>query len=212
MKITPFAALFGAISLLVSACSLNEQTRQRLSSDWELCDSLRGSSASPLHAKIFGEGPVSGSRYHAYFTERAGAVQGEGILYASCHGAFACSQADGPVRVSNAYGQLDLPPVLRLSFLIHEARHAEGVRHERCPEGVSLVSPYQKVDLRGAQECDANEWGAYGVQYVWLTNIAHHCTSCSATERKQALDYSGFILRLVNSPDARARLISDALK
>jgi hypothetical protein len=104
---------------------------------------------------------------------------------------------------------------VRLSLLLHEARHTDGWPHEKCPEpfldgeGKEVVSPYGGRSLSGAPACDSNAEGSYGLQYVMLKNIEAHCDSCSSNERSQAAQFARFTLQLIQSPAAREKLLTD---
>jgi hypothetical protein len=175
--------------------------------DWRFAQTIRGKRASALHRKLFGDAPLDGNLYRDYFDRRVQSVDGEGIGFASCHGALACHTGGRSIRLSDSYGALSIPPVIRLSFLIHEARHVDGVNHVECPVG--YVSPYQKVQLEGKLECDLDENGVYGPQIVMLKNIALYCESCTSEVREQARRYSVALMNLILSPESRKRLSDD---
>jgi hypothetical protein len=169
---------------------------------------MKGNGATPLHRRIFGDGSLDGAQYKRFFDARVTRLEGEGIGFASCHGAFACSTASGTVRLSDHYVEPEIPAVVRLSFLVHEARHAEGWGHETCPAGTPR-SPFQNASLAGARECDPTELGANGVQIVMLKNIARYCTTCADELRHEADTFADFLLQLITSESARKILAAD---
>jgi hypothetical protein len=201
------ACLIPLATALAMGCALPAETRARIDEDLKYCEGLEGGPASALHKSFFAADRIDGAAYRRFFETRIREIEGEGVLFASCGGAMACTDRGGRMRVSRRYAELGMPRLLRVSLLIHEARHAEGWAHERCPsDGAALDAPFQKTDLRGAEACDATELGALGTQYVWLRDVASACSSCSSEERRQALDYSDFVLSLITSPQARERL------
>lgn len=204
----------------MSACAPSASVRASVDDAWHLADSIRGESASPLHRKIFGGSALEGDRYRAYFERRVTEIRAEGVAFASCRGAVACSSGGGPdggtIRVSERFAEPALPDYVRLSLLIHEARHAEGATHVVCPNplidpaGHELKSPFQGFVFSGQTECDSDENGAYGPQIVLLENIAGHCSSCDASLRGEARAYGDFLISLILSPDAREKLRQDS--
>lgn len=199
----------------MAGCSLSNGLHEKVNEDWRLAQRIRGSEASPLHRKIFGDAPLDGKLYRDFFERRVQEIKGEGLGFASCHGALACHTEGKTVRLSKNYDSLPIPPVIRLSFLIHEARHIEGFSHVHCPaplidsEGKDVVSPYQKIDLGGQESCDREELGAYGIQIVMLKNIAKYCVTCSDETRTQADLYANFLMNLILSPLAKKHLEHD---
>ena len=206
-KLNLDSLVFAFALLFLSGCALSQLNQKAVDDDWRLADNIHGSAASPLHRKIFGDEPLDGSAYRKFFLKRVKNVSQEGIGFASCHNALACTESD-IVRISKQYSSLEIPSIIRLSFLIHEARHAEGWKHVICPKS-NLKSPYQGLSMSGKEECDENEWGAYGTQIVMLGNVANSCTSCTEKTRNSAKKYSEFLINLILSPESREALRKD---
>jgi hypothetical protein len=194
--------------LPISGCALSDALQSTVNQDWKFAQTIRGTAASPLHRKIFGDGPLDGKLYRDFFDRRVDRIEAEGFGFASCDGALACNGGDRIVHLSKSYGTLDVPPVIRLSFLIHEARHVDGYTHEICP-AMREKSPYQNISLSGKRSCDDSALGAYGVQIVMLRNIAEYCDSCSSLTRSDARSYSAYLMTLILSDRARSLLFTD---
>lgn len=203
------------IAIAQVSCALPETSRAHVDQAWRLADKIRGRSSSVLHQEIFGAGPLDGSAYRRFFDQRVRSIQEEGIFFASCHGAFACYEGRGLVRLSKKFAEMEIPPVIRLSLLVHEARHADGFGHETCPDpfagedGRELKSFYDRVPLAGKPACETSSQGSYATQWVMLKNIERFCDSCDPETRKAAADFSAYLLQLIRSPSARAELLAD---
>ena len=113
----------------------------------------------------------------------------------------------GVMQVGNIYTQSDT--ITQALTLVHEARHSDckggalasdldnwsvggpienlqcGHLHGECPPG----HPYA-----GIVACDLGPWGAYAVDYIYSLAISQACSSCSETEKQQALA-NGFEVR-----------------
>ncbi len=96
-------------------------------------------------------------------------------------------------------GEAKLPSIVRISTLVHEARHSDctggvtmgqveallnqgvvlnpscGHLHGECPAG---------HDLAGITACDTHAWGAYAVGAVFSAWVERSCTSCTEKERQ----------------------------
>jgi len=105
----------------------------------------------------------------------------------------------GLVRIGGAYPTFS--PVVRMSTLVHEARHSDctgglsresiqryrdgrglgpqkcGHLHARCPVG---------HEYEGELACDALPWGAYAVESVYAAGMAELCSNCSRIEKQLA--------------------------
>jgi hypothetical protein len=197
--------------LLCCACSLSPEVRTTYRTDLEFASSIRGKDASPLHRQIFGDHGLDGKDYVSFFLARVQEVKGEGVLFASCRGAFACNNGNHEVRLSTQYVDARVPRIIRLSLLIHEARHSEGWPHEICPSGPeSMSSQILGIDLHGKQACDPGALGAYGVQFVMLKNIQRFCETCSRQERTDAGKFADSLPALILEPKAKAILLQDS--
>lgn len=188
--------------ITLTGCALPPRVARQLDADLRRCSELRGGQiAEPeasVHRALFGTSRVDGVAYRAYFDRSVREIRGEGWLSSSCHGALACMDRSGTLRLSSDYADLEtIPPLIRISLLLHEARHAQGWEHEACSEQAPESSPYQGASLRARRACDPTDEGANGTQLHWLRAIAASCENCSDRERKQALDYTRFLAQLI---------------
>lgn len=210
------AIAIAAMGLALASCSSVPASPPRdpgLEAIWSQCSARlarpgTATRASALHARFFGADRIDCGAYRRYFERRIRRIEKEGWGFASCHGAIACTDASGVLRLSSRFEDPGIPWAVKLSLLLHEARHAEGWAHVECPADRELRSPFQGADLRGTPQCDRDEWGALGIQYVWLAHSIRSDASREPRERQRTIDYSRFILQLVE-PGARARLIED---
>ena len=203
-----FALGLNCVLLVFLGCSLPRGVKSRVRSDLEFAHSIHGIDATPLHRGIFGDGPLNGDRYVSFFEKRVTRIEGEGILFASCKGALACHAGGTEIRLSKNYARLGLPQVVRLSYLLHEARHSEGWPHVKCPPGVH--APFTGVSLEGKKACDSSSLGAYGIQIVMLRNIEKFCGSCEKSVRQESGRFADALMDLIVSQSARHALVEDS--
>jgi hypothetical protein len=112
----------------------------------------------------------------------------------------------GFIAIGPVYTDPSTTWVDRLDTLVHEARHSdcsampnsqdltaygtgqylnmspEGLKcalvHMPCPKGHPLV---------GQLACDAQDWGAYTVGYVFSKSVYHSCSTCTEKDRQAGL-------------------------
>jgi len=198
------------------ACALPGPLRRQADSDLAFARTLRGPDASPLHRKLFGDSPLDGGLYEAFFKARVTHLRGAGVL-TGCADAIACHGAMKTVRLTERYADPRLPQIVRLSLLLHEARHSDdgSYDHFTCssklqgPDGRPLRSPYLDVEVGGLRACDEDPLGAYGVQIVMLRNVQRFCETCEPEVKAEARRYADFLMNLVVSEEARRELASD---
>jgi hypothetical protein len=107
----------------------------------------------------------------------------------------------GVIQLGDAYSSELADPLLRVSTLVHEARHSDctggvskrdllllkagkdpthkdcGHLHADCPAG----HPYA-----GYPACDDHPWGAYAVEADYMAAVAKSCSNCSTQDQKVA--------------------------
>jgi hypothetical protein len=107
----------------------------------------------------------------------------------------------GVIQLGDAYSSDLADPILRVSTLVHEARHSDctggvskkdllllraskdptrkncGHLHSDCPAG----HPYA-----GYPACDDHPWGAYAVEADYMAAVAKSCLNCSTQDQKIA--------------------------
>lgn len=141
----------------------------------------------------------------------------------------------GVIQLGDAYSSDLADPLLRISTLVHEARHSDctggvskqdldllkagkdpirkdcGHLHADCPAG----HPYA-----GYPACDDHPWGAYAVEADYMAAVAKYCLNCSAQDKKIAtvvfadaasrvLDLDGLLAGKYGAPDMTS---SDAIR
>lgn len=180
--------------------------------------SIEGSNASPLHKQFIG--PIaSGSNYIAYLNSRISLFNFRDDFL----GTF-LMVGDGSktkiVSVTSDYQYLlnEISPLARISILIHEAEHnrESNSDHVYCPDvllnedGTPNISPLSNSSPAGAYACDKDETGSYGVQIVFLNNIAKNCSNCSAKDKADAANVARLLLPRIISEPAKLKLKIDA--
>ena len=97
------------------------------------------------------------------------------------------------------------PATERVYALVHEARHADGPSHVRCPDAYPFVSARQPgVVLAASEACDATADGAYGFQAALLFEVYAH----GLLDPVQAgLTYNSTLVRMLNGDVAQASQI-----
>ncbi len=133
----------------------------------------------------------------------------------------------GVIQLGEAYSSQLSDPLLRISTLVHEARHSDctggvskqdlallkagkdpirkdcGHLHADCPPG----HPYA-----GFPACDDHAWGAYAVEADYMATVAKYCQNCSDKDKKVAtivfadaasrvLDLEGLLSGNAGAPD-----------
>lgn len=107
----------------------------------------------------------------------------------------------GVIQLGDAYSSDLADPLLRVSTLVHEARHSDctggvskqdlallrlgkdpirkdcGHLHADCPAG----HPYA-----GYPACDDHAWGAYAVEADYMAAVSKSCLNCSSQDKKIA--------------------------
>ncbi len=191
--------------------------KNQLLGDLKFIDSIEGDGASPLHSKIFGA--VDGEAYTHWFLDRIFSVGKDDCDLPS---AMLCVIPDKDLHkmwFTPGYTFYDHPQIARLSLAFHEARHTESDRdfwdHETCPtpflneQGQNITSIWSGTPLAGHHACDKTVFGSYGVQTIFLKNIAQNCSSCNEKVKADAEIYSKDQADRIIDPAERAKLIAD---
>ncbi|MGK5090089.1 hypothetical protein WDW86_21265 [Bdellovibrionota bacterium FG-2] len=164
--------------------SVPADVRAQFVQDMTVLGTFSGKKVSPLHEKYFG--PLSGGTYLAFIFRRVSQIAYDP------NETFATARSRGD-RITLAPTYPQLPQALRMSLLIHESAHSHGGPwHSLCPkpyldeQGNPAKSGASGVLLEGLGACDYDLQGAYGMQAVFLGNIARNCDSCSEKIRQDA--------------------------
>lgn len=193
--------------------------RQILLGDLEFLKAITGDNATHLHELVFGKGHIHGQAYYRFLNERVKAIgydnsaQKRGVAYSAVF-----EGRRSKLWITKAYTSEKYPRILRLSVLLHEARHCEkdsSWLHSKCPipfldeKGHDVVT-YSGKPLAGKEVlCDADEHGSYGVQVLFLKNVEKYCANCSSDEKNQAGAWAYENFKHIAKPQARQNLIMD---
>jgi hypothetical protein len=185
---------------------------QVIADDLKFLRTLKFGKTSELHKKFFGSS--DGAGIAKYFTDRIQSVRfvadaDKGVLaFASPGVSFMTVH---PLLFNPRISRLE-----RIATLLHETRHVDGVMHEWCERngtfrvfGHSYV--LESLAKAPTEACDADELGAYGLQYIFLRSIVNSCLNCTAEMKTMAMissDYQAASRML--DPTAAERLITGA--
>ena len=100
--------------------------------------------------------------------------------------------------------------IVRISFLIHEARHLDSLKKsDKFREGSTHTTCLDTSEYSDTSDCDNTADGAYGFQAEFLLNVANSCVEgCTKVDRAYAREMAQWILK--NMMDSRsARQIHD---
>lgn len=186
---------------------LSADLSRQLITDFQELLTMRGTKASPLNLKIFDGRSVNGANYFSFVSSRISSFD-----QSACGGppVAACNYFSPTMSIAPGYS--DCPQIERISFVIHESRHSEEKNnywtHVGCPalglDGQPIIGYDSHMDLADLPACDDTAYGAYGVQYIFLKNIANHCETCSDKIKMDAKIYSdSFIHRIVDPASAQ---------
>jgi len=223
---TLFFSFMGLIHLTSPAWGLSFEPSvppslaRLINADLDFVGRMQGSSASPMHLRIFGE--VSGRSYLAWLNERVDKI---GYEPASTHdrGATAYNDSKGGRRnhivVTDWFARRDLPQIARVTILFHEGRHSEQPHsywpHRKCPKpyldrnGREIKSTYTGLPLAGEFACDSTPYGAYGVSVVMMMNIARGCRNCNEKILSDAALYAADQLKRMTKRSDRQKIFAD---
>jgi hypothetical protein len=184
--------------------------------DMKFMGSIRSTSATPLHQKVFGA--VDGASYVDWFNKRVFKV---GVNGCGSPTAVACVIPiyANKIWMTKNYTQFSHPQVSRLSVVYHEARHTEAQNgnwsHATCPkpfknaQGQDMRSIWTGAMLEGQAACDVTPFGSYGSATILLRNIATQCSNCTEKVKADANLYAMDQLQRVIDKGAIAQMKTD---
>lgn len=176
--------------------TITADMRKLVIADLNSLYAIKSNGVSPLHRKVFG--PVRGADYKSFFTYRIDSFNydAEEVSGAIAYVGFMPYQ----MNITPYYRPEKIPLIARLSLFLHEARHSEDENnswpHSLCPkpyldaQKLDVRSIYSGLKLEGQDACDSVALGAYGVQAIFLSNIARFCTNCSDKTKVDSVLYS----------------------
>ncbi len=220
MRTVWMIALGLMISPLVHASNLQyrnvpEPVKIKLEAALDFLRTIHLDSPTPLHQEAFGGAP----NYADWFEARV-----KRITMGGCGGdpsVIACVEFIMPtwLYLTQTFVRGNYSPIIQLGVLLHEARHQErehnGWVHEYCPvpfrddQGRDVVSSFSGVLLEGLRGCEANALGSYGVEYLFLSNIADHCVNCAPEMRAEARAVADQLIVRMVDPRAKNALLQD---
>lgn len=185
--------------------------------DLEFLFSLKLDAVTPLHHLVFGG--AGGDAYRSYFHTRAKSIRRSLSSYAAYAFVAPYNSPGYHDRIAVTSKFFELSQLMRISVLVHEARHSEVDHdywhHVTCPSpylderGIEMRTK-EGVSLAGRrQACDQSAMGSFGVVVIMLNGIANHCTNCSEEIRHEAAFLSQDIVKRIIDPSERKRLTDD---
>jgi len=190
--------------------------KKQIMDDFAFVQSIRSSTESPMHAKVFGE--VDGNGYISWFNKRVFSV---GVDDCGSPNAVACviTSFANKIWMTQNYTKFSHPQISRLSVIYHEARHTEISNgfwsHAICPtpfknaQGEDIRSIWTGAILAGEPACDKTAFGSYGSATIFLKNIAKYCTTCSEKVKADADMYGNDQLGRITDAASKKAMISD---
>ena len=186
--------------------TISDQVRNSVLKNLNFLASLKFEKTSPLFNFFFGEhGSVSLMEYlnsnidNFYYDPRLSGFRAP------------TGSADGNRGVGFGvnYLQSHFSRVEKASGIIHEARHNQGpFQHELCPPDFRYSST-SGVRLAGLPACDTTPFGAYGVQIIFLRNVARYCSNCDLETKRAAREVAENALHRILDRQARETLVDD---
>jgi hypothetical protein len=176
------------------------EVQTQLRNDLAFIRSIKGTSASDLHKKVFGN--VDGSDYIRFFETR---VKGIGMDVCGSTVMVACvhvySDDASKMWLTENYSKFSHPQIARMMIVFHEARHTESYNgnwlHSECPDpfrdenGNDIRSIWTGELLTGPPAaCDMGTLGSYGISVIMLKNIQKFCSNCTDKVRMDAGIYA----------------------
>ena len=74
---------------------------------------------------------------------------------------------------------------------------------------IRLLSIWSGVKLEGQPACDISPFGSYGIQTIFLKNIAKNCGNCTSKVKLDAEIYGEDQFKRIIAPEAREQMIND---
>lgn len=213
LKYLIYIFLFNGFFLLPNTNALEYDSniptpiKKKLNADLDFIFSInKNNKSSNLQKEIFSE--FSGDAFKKFFNSRV-----KKIGFDSCGGSTACAKPNedpDKIWISPDFINSDIPQILRIITLFHEARHLEASYanwpHEICPipfldkDGKDIIGIWSKEKLEGQEACDWSVYGSYAITAVMAENISKFCTECSNQLKQDAHKYALYIsLRVVDT-------------
>lgn len=196
-----------------------EGIRTQMRQDFAFLSTLNGSRTSELYTEFFGGRTLQGSDLVAFFTKRIARVE---LGNCGLGPAVACVKYildPNKMWLTPVFQTINVPQLLRVSVLLHEARHSESDNdnwtHITCPVpfrdefGRDNVSIFSGAKLEGQPGCDETPMGAYGLQVVLFRNIERACANCNQKLRMDARIFGDDMVKRIINPAAKRSLQDD---
>lgn len=193
--------------------SFPPRLRREILSDFGFLDSIQGNRATPLHQKIFGEGPLDGRRYTQFLRKYI-----RTFTFSSAESPYqVTTDGDRNVFVFSSYLHFarHVSQFSRAVNFLHEAYHNSGkFHHTKCPtpfrdeRGHDIVTTVGGIPLAGLYACDNSFEGSYAIEIIMAKNIERYCDNCSENLRREAGAYADDLMKRIVG-QARSALIRD---
>jgi hypothetical protein len=191
--------------------------KTQITDDMAFIKGLKGSGATPLHAKIFGQ--VDGELYGKFFESRVTAV---GMNDCGGGNAVACVMPffdPSKIWLTKNYTDFDHPQIAKMMIVFHEARHTEvkngNWSHATCPtpfldeSGKDMKSIWTGASLAGEPACDITPLGSYGSSTIMLKNVQKFCSNCTEKVKMDAGIYADNQYGRITGTKAREQMKQD---
>lgn len=190
----------------------DSKEEEQVRSDLSFLFSIKSTMSSDLHLEVFGG--TNGAAYQTFLESRIKVIRrsnsGASVF------AFSVDGYRDAIAVTSKF--FELPQILRVAVLMHEARHSESAhtfwKHIACPspyldeDGKEMKSAMDNdASLSGqVQACDADSKGSYGISALLLKNIAENCENCDSDLKNQAKALYLDIRKRISDPIERQKL------
>lgn len=183
-----------------------EKYKAMLQEDLNFLASMKGSAASPFHARYFGSAKVDGRVYCNFLKKRI-----RSFRFVKGHPFVGRHNNDDSISLAKMFFEQEQG--FRLAIIIHEAMHVWGAKyewhHHNCPD------PYKGDDGReplvaGYPRCDSTVHSAHGIAYIWSQNVVRFCENCDPDFKKGTQEGAKFFYLYIDRPSTRKFLRKDA--
>lgn len=219
LAITAFALAFSNSGFAYTFDSnVPAAVQQQVQTDMAFINGIQGTTASGLHAQIFGP-TVDGPTYTNFFNTRVTQV---GMNSCGDANAVACVIPffnSSKIWFTQNYIKYDHPQIAKMMVVFHESRHTENANdnwaHATCPtpfldaNGQDMKSIWTGAPLAGEPACDVTPFGSYGSSMIMLKNIQKFCTNCTDKVKADAGIFADDQFHRVIDPDAISQIQKD---
>jgi hypothetical protein len=196
--------------------SVPKNIQDQMKQDLNFINSVKLTGQTGLHSKIFGE-KIDGA-YKKYLETRISNVRYDDDPTSNVL-AYVKEDVDNTMFLANNYMKYQVPQVMRIMTVYHEARHTEAKnkywRHAICPtpfigeDGKKVEGIVSGMTLAGLKACDTTNLGAYATGSILLKNVAKYCENCSEKVKMDADLYAMDMMKRIINKKARDEMKKD---